>query len=492
MSTDNRRYIIWLARIALALLLALLGGAAPAWAGRIDSLELPEGIASLPPGKKDVNLLNPQPWVGSWAQPGHKPLGVNFNNYDLTQAQIDAAKATGCGMVRIELPMERFISQAEPDWSVLDMVVSRLGRAGLEVVPVLTAKSVVPQFFRDFCSSVAGRYGKTFKYYQILDNVNVLPGLYAKDYAELLLKAKLAITLADPDAVIVTGGIRGADMVFLNMLEAQGALKCFDIVAFDIYPPFDGIESYAQGQRMDHCIPYFSDVCEWASTRGKKVWVTSFGVSTALGEAGVDQIDQASAYARGALWLGWYGVERIFFAAIQDTDPTYSRPALCCGLLDVSGRPKASYRALTRLNKTVSNAYHVNVRQLFPARGAIYQVPDAAELLSRPHEDQPDFDPYAEYMLHGVKVYGFWFYAPDQQEYRLVYWLERDLVYDVMVSIGLGNDELVPLEATLLLDDHPTEIESSSVWDMTKVSYVPISTLPGIMRFKVRQDDKTG
>jgi len=487
----NRRYI-WLARMALALLVAVLGGATPASAGKIDSLLLPEGISGMPPGERQVDLLDPQPYNGSWAQPGHKPLGVNFNNYDLTQAQIDAAKATGCGMVRIELPMERFISQAEPDWSVLDVVVSRLGRAGLEVVPVLTAKSVVPQFFREFCEAVAGRYGKTFKYYQILDNINVLPGLYARDYVELLIKARLAITLADPDAVIITGGIRGADLTYLQMLENQGALDYFDIVAFSAYPPIDGIEAEVAGRRQDHCIPSFDKVCGWASQRGKGVWVTSFGVSTALGGAGVDQLDQASAYARGALWLGFYGVERIFFAAIQDSDPTYTHPALCCGLLDVSGRPKASYRVLTKLNRTVSNAYHVNIKPLFTARGAIYQVPDAAELLSTPHEELPEFDPFAEYMLHGVKVYGFWFYAPDAQEYRLVYWLERDLVYDVMVSIGLGNDELVPLEASLLLDDRPTEIESSSVWDMTKVSYVPISTLPGIMRFKVEQNGKTG
>ncbi|HES57908.1 MAG TPA: hypothetical protein ENO21_00590 [Firmicutes bacterium] len=476
----------WVA-LALVALVVALGAPQPAQAGKIDSLLLPEGIEDTPPGKRDVNLLDPEPWNGSWARPGHRPLGVNFTSYDLTQEQIDAAKATGCRMVRIELPMERFISQAEPDWAVLDVVVSRLGRAGLEVVPVLTAKSVVPQFYREFCESVAARYARSFRYYQILDNVNVQPGLYTRDYVELLIKVKLAITLADPDARIVTGGIRGADMIYLDLLEAQGAKDCFDVIAFNVYPPMAGIEGEVPGLRRDHCIPRFDEVCQWAAERGKAVWVTSLGVSTAYGGFGVDQLDQASAYARSALWLGWHGVERIFFAAIQDNDPSYSRPALSCGLLDVSGRPKASYHALKKLNRMISNAYHVD--PVFSDRGAIYQVPDAATLMSIPPGELPEFDPYADYMLHGVKVFGFWFYEPDLQEYRLVYWLERYLVYDVIVSVGIRQDGLTPLEASLLLDDQPQELDGDELWDFTLVSYVPISTLPGIIRYRVDPDE---
>lgn len=483
----HRRCYSWIAVLGLALLLVGLGGIRAAQAGTIDSLVLPEGIADLPPGREDVELLDPAPWNGSWAKPGHKPLGVNFTSYDLTQEQIDAARATGCRMVRIELPMERFISQAEPDWAVLDVVVSRLGRAGLEVVPVLTAKSVVPQFYREFCETVAARYAKSFRYYQILDNVNVQPGLYTRDYVELLIKVKLAITLADPDARIVTGGIRGADLIYLDLLEAQGAKDCFDIIAFNIYPPMAGIEGEVQSQRFDHCIPRFDEVCRWAAERGKAVWVTSLGVSTAYGGFGVDQLDQASAYARSALWLGWHGVERIFFAAIQDNDPSYSRPALSCGLLDVSGRPKASYYALKSLNRMISNAYHVD--PVFAGRQAIYQVPDAATLMSLPQDELPEFDPYADYELHGIKVFGFWFYEPDQQEYRLVYWLDRYLVYDVMVSVGIRLDGLTPIEASLLLDDHPLQLEGDNLWNFTLVSYLPISTLPGIIRYKVDQGE---
>jgi hypothetical protein len=482
---DRRGYTRW-AILGLLILAAAVGAPSPASAGKVDSLLLPEGIASLPPGKEEVDLLDPEPYNGSWAEPGHKPLGVNFNSYDLTQAQIDAAKATGCRMVRVELPMERFLSQAEPDWAVLDVVVSRLGRAGLEVVPVLTAKSVVPQFYREFCESVATRYAKSFRYYQILDNINVLPGLYTRDYVELLIKARLSITLADPDAIIVTGGIRGADDIYLELLENQGAVDCFDIIAFNVYPPLEGIEQTTPSLRKDHCIPEFEKVCEWAAERGKAVWVTSLGVSTAFGGIGVDQLDQASAYARSALWLGWFGVERIFFAAIQDSDPSYSRPALSCGLLDVSGRPKAGYEALKELNDLISNAYHVN--PVFENQGALYQVPDATELMSRPQDELPEFDPYADYMLHGLKVFGFWFYEPAEQEYRFVYWLERYLVYDVMVSVGISQDGLRPLQASLLLAEQPIMLEQDNIWDFTLVNYVPISTLPGVIRYKVEQD----
>src|SRR5439155_9134592 len=106
-------------------------------------------------------------------------------------------------------------------WATLDQVVSRLKRSGFEILAVLDALVPQREFYRDFCRRVALRYRSSIRYYQLLDNINFKIGLNTRDYASLLAVCQPSILAGDPEAQIVSGGIRGCDLTYLDMLEQQ-------------------------------------------------------------------------------------------------------------------------------------------------------------------------------------------------------------------------------------------------------------------------------
>lgn len=457
----------------------------------LESLEVPDNAPDLPENPLAAPLLDPQPVNGSWAVPGHHPLGISLDNYDLTREQIEAAQRTGCRLVRLFIPMEHFLIEAAPDWSVLDQVVSRLERAGFEVMPVLNADSPVPQFYREFCAAVATRYANAFKYYQILDNINYKIGIDSKTYTDLVTQARFAITMADPDAIIVSGGIRGADLTYLDMLRNQGAMSALDVLAFSLWPPKDGIEAANSAIRREHCLRYMEDVVAWAQANGKSVWVTSLGVSTSYNWVGVDQPEQASIYARSALYLGWMGVDRIIFSAIQDSDPSYQNPALCCGVLDASGAPKASFYALQALNRAVDGAYHVSAPFLF--QGFVFERPEVEDLNISPDTTVTDTgDQYAEFQVHNTPVYGFWFYARAAKEYRFIYWMGKTLPYPALITLNIFHIGLTPVDRYILLDNAPSPVDFQYAQNCLYMPYQPLDEVPGVIRFEVNDHGRTG
>lgn len=456
----------------------------------LQSLKVPENAPELEQSQLTAPLLDPLPVNGSWAVPGHNPLGITLDSYDLTREQIEAAQRTGCRLVRLAIPMEHFLAEASPDWGVLDQVVSRLVRAGFEVMPVLNADTPVPQFYREFCSTVAARYGSAFKYYQILDNINYKIGIDSRSYAELVIAARAALTLSDPDAVIVSGGIRGADLTYLDMLRNQGALSAIDVLAFSLWPPVDGIETADSKARREHCLPFMEEIVAWARQNGKAVWVTALGVSTCYGWVGVDQPEQASIYARAALYLGWIGVEHIIISAIQDTDPAYENPAQCCGVLDISGEPKASYYALQALNRAVDGAYHVASPFLY--QGYVFERPDVEDMIIMPDTSVIESgDQYAEFKVHDIPVYGFWFYARGAQEYRFIYWLGKPLRYPALITLNVGSIGLTPVDRYILLDNAPSPVDYQLAQNFLYLPYQPLDEVPGVIRFEVNVNGRT-
>jgi len=488
MSTVWFRRVLSLAATVLAGL--LLAGLHPAAAGPVGSIRVPDTMPSMLP-ETGPSLANPVALNSAWAQPDHRPLGVYLDNYNLTNEQIEAARSTGCRLVRLAIPMEKFLDEGEQDWAVLDQVVSRLNRAGFEILPVLTAKVAVPEFYVEFCRRVAERYGPTFEYYQLLDNINYKIGLGTRDYADLLSQVRTALVVADRDAKLVSGGIRGADLSYLDLLARQGAVRSIDVIALNLYPPRGAIEEVTSGGMAEHSLPYVERAVEWAESYNKRLWVTSYGVSTSYNWVGVDQAAQAALYARGALYLGWLGAERIIFASIQDTDPSSQRPAECCGLLDVTGAPKASYYALKSLNIAIDGAYHIEPPFLY--QGFTFQQPEAtdvlmaAELIDTPEEAFID-----QFRVYGIPIYAFWFYAPECQEYRLLYWLGSEPTSPTLLTLNLGSIGLTPVERFILLDNAPSPVEYAAAQNFLYLPYQPVSTMPGVIRFEVNEHGRSG
>ena len=474
----------------MAWLVLLLAGPVTARAELIDSLKLGNEFPDIDSYESTGNLIDPPPINDAWAAPNHHPLGVFLDNYSLTREQVEAAQQTGCGLVRLAVPMEHFLEPEEADWATLDQVISRLARAGLEVLPVLTANSPIEEFYVPFCREFATRYGPSIQYYQLLDNINYAIGLSSQAYTDLVLPTRIAIQQADPGALIVCGGIRGVDLTYLQLLEAQGATRNIDVFAFNLFPTEQGLEGYSY-LRSEHSLPYMEQAMAWLRQRGKQAWVTSYGVSTCYNQNGVDQVTQAAMYARGSLYLGWIGVDRIIFAAIQDTDPTYAVPAQCCGLLDVTGRPKASYYTMQALNHAIAGAYHISPE--FGLMGWLYQRPDAADMLMAAElMDVPGGDAITQFKVSNIPIYSFWFYAPQEQEYRLVYWLNSEGTYPTLLTLNVVHLGLTPDQRYILLNQAPQPVEFQFSGNSAYIPYVPIGRIPGVIHFKVNEHGRPG
>lgn len=476
----------------------------------IGRLRLPEGIAALP-SDAPIQLLSPPPASDAWATPEHRPLGITLSNYDLTAQQIDAVAATGCGVVRLIIPMEQFLDEASPNWAILDQVISRLRRADLEVLAVLDATTPVREYYREFCGNVAKRYCESLRCYQLLDNINFKIGTSSRDYADLLSSCKPDITNGDSDAVIVSGGIRGCDMTYLDLLDQQHALRNIDVIALTLFPPNNGIEEFSNEMNSDHSLPHVDEVMSWARQRGKRVWVTSFGVSTVSSWVGVDEVTQGSMYARGALVLGAMGVERVLFAQVQDNDPTYQVPANCCGLLRVDGEPKASYFILRGLNSVVQGAYHASVPFSYSAQ--TFQRP-AEDDIHGYREDQMEYSrrvfmgqtsiadgafgiqgPLDTFRTSGIGVFSFWFYAPATHEYRLIYWLAKEQPYPALLTLTCENarllpfaDHLTPARAFQMLEPQAHKADYFSAKNMVFLPYLTLDTVPSVVSFSATEN----
>ncbi len=503
----------------LALVLVLLVGQ-PARAERVGTITLPDSIPDLLDQSPPVEeLADPVPLPGVYGGRGHKPLGVNLDNYQLTSEQIDAARNTGISLVRLPIPMEAFLDADDADWAALDQVVSRLSRSGFEIVPVLDAMNAVPDFYQNFCTQVAARYSKTFRYYQLLDNINYKHGINSREYADLISRARLAIRIADSDALIVCGGIRGADLTYLDMLELQRAMRNIDVLAFNLYPPKDGVEEVG-ALRREHSLPYMADVLDWAAERGKPVWVTSFGISSDLTWVGVDLPTQAALYCRGALYLGTLGVEHVFLAAIQDSDPAYQSPARCCGLLDTYGDAKPAFYALRSLNDTLRDSYHTE--PVFRTLSLTYQQPSTNDyaLYSSKAFERSDFggdSGHIEYMeygdqlmelsgmldsgpvgqlrVRGLPTYAYWVYSPDSHEYRLIYWISREQNFPTLVTVVCGHQSLLPFGDFIspvrrygLLDDGAAMPAPRFARNLLYLPFLELDTMPSVICFKVNED----
>ncbi|MEZ5338362.1 MAG: hypothetical protein R3F46_08855 [bacterium] len=479
-----------IAALMLALSCLLAGPAAHGQSA--EWIRLPDTIPDLP-RKDTLAILNPEPVNTSWAEPGHHPLGIHLDNYDLTRQQVEVARETGCRLVRLSIPMEAFQGESDEDWAMLDQVVSRLSRDGFEILPVLTAVSASRDYFTEFCTLIAERYGATFDNYQLLDDINYKIGIQSRDYIELLRHSGRAIREADPGARIVCAGIRGSDLTFLQMLEDGGGLDSIDIMAFNLFPPADGIEHISRRTRSQHSLRYMQEIMDWCHDRGKPVWVTSLGFSTSydITDIGVDQVQQASAYCRAVLFLGWLGVERIIISAIQDSDASMLRPAQCCGLIDGMGNYKASYFALRTLNNTISAGYQVLPHFRYSNR--IYEQPEAYDvMMSQEYSSGLDVNPIQAFRIYPDpdSLFGFWFYLPGEEQYRLIYWISSDAVFARRMDLTVKPRVLEPTQSYQLLDVGASPVDTIGAQNFLTMRNLPLSTIPSVIQFEVNDNGR--
>jgi hypothetical protein len=484
----NRSLLTTVRGLAFVATVLLLSCTASARAQSVGRITLPDTVPDLPP-EPAIDLRQPPAAPGVRIGDGQRPLGVHVELAEVDEQLVEQVLASGLGAVRLGIPYPQFSGPpAEVDWQPLELAVARFEITGIRTLPVITADDPEPEAFGQFCGELARRFGRPFDAYQILDNINIALDVTSNDYARLLAHARTEISLNDPGAYIVSGGIRGNDLVYLRMLAEADALRHLDAIALNLYPTQGAIEQTHSGTLGNHSLPMTAEVVEWAQQHGLAVWVTSFGISTAYNWLGVDQAVQAAQYSRGALYLGWLGVERIIYAQLHDTDPDYRIPGRCMGLIDTSGNGKASFYGLASLAAILNGAYHI--RAPFSYEGSTYQLPEADDLWIAAEDGFREAlptsdDPIGKFQIRNLPVFAYWLYAPEADEYRMVYWVASQPRYPLLLSLRINTTGLAPVERFILLDNAPARVEHEHAQNFLYIPYQPVSYLPGVIRFEV-------
>lgn len=271
------------------------------------------------------------------------------------------------------------------DWGFTDAAFRELIRRDIKIVGVLghppgwattyprdrdddiSFYAPEPSAFAGFARAVAQRYGRYVHHWEIWNEPdNPLfwkPAPDAYDYAVLLNETASAIRSVDSDATILLGGINPFDTHFLEQLGDYGAWNSFDILA--IHPYVDPIRPEAAG--LGAAADGVRTVAERFGT--KPIWVTEIGWASGRSDhdqSGMnDEQDQATYLARAMLLLWQAGVERVFWYTLKD-DPgnPYGLVGMGSSYDDYTQR-KPAYYALQTLNRELSGATFVGLRDLF-------------------------------------------------------------------------------------------------------------------------------
>jgi hypothetical protein len=257
-------------------------------------------------------------------------VGVHFHALwnDYTGEQriqvLDKLVAAGVRWVRIDL-MWSYTEIAPGFYNPgtlqgLDFILSEAAKRGLKVLIVTfgtpswanggRATNVPPSdpaFFARYASWLASTYRGRVAAWQVWNEPNWTSfwAGSAADYAALLRTAHTAFKAADPDALVVFGGVAGNDDRWLRNAYAAGVHGAFDVMATHPYPsPSD------TAPEVDETMARTLIVHELMKANGdgdKPVWFTEFGWSSHANhggerawERGVSEEQQANYLVRTA------------------------------------------------------------------------------------------------------------------------------------------------------------------------------------------------
>ncbi len=326
-----------------------------------------------------------------------------------TQAQVyggadlgyiaNANRSMGFNWVKFEVPWKDLEgSKGSYGWGGMDTIVNNLAGAGQNILasivkapdwsrPANTDRGVDgppanPQDYADFVGAYAARYKGKVKTIEIWNGQNLWyewghEPLDVGRYVTLLCKAYQAIKAADPGMVVVTGAMVSTgvndgstaidDVVYLQLMYAAGAEKCFD--AIGAHPagcnnPPDakyGYSNPAEPSFKNHPSFFFRDTMERYrqvmvanSDAGKRIWPTEFGwASTSSPLPGYEYArdvtpeEQAQyivqAYQLAKTW-GWVGP-----MFLSNLNFGITNPGTALAAFGIAGRP--AFDALARMPK---------------------------------------------------------------------------------------------------------------------------------------------
>lgn len=247
-------------------------------------------------------------------------IGVFPPSDILDPRALDALQELGIKWVRIDFswntldPQQKdFDSKKDESLVVFDKIVTELGKRNIQIQAIINnspswAKEKDWVFFSDqaasFANTLVNRYkpGGTLakqngwqsygvRHWEIFNEPNFPccgwlqegmsgedAGLFVEEYVQVLTKVNVAIRKADPDAVILLGGLSDQPNskwamphdLFLRKVYELGAKSCFDVVAIH---PYELLGRFAEGRdAMKSIMKEFGD-------ENKPIWYNEFGTN---------------------------------------------------------------------------------------------------------------------------------------------------------------------------------------------------------------------
>lgn len=302
-----------------------------------------------------------------------------WRDWPVNDAMLDEVAASGSGWVRLGVGWCSLEEQGPGIVSAwyqdrMDAAVKAARARGLQVLLTVGCTpswlsgsddfSVLPSDpgqYQRVTAYLAGRYRGVVRAYEIWNEPDCVGGTCpAGDpaaYVPVLQAGYRGVKSADPSAVVVSGGISGANADWVQRFYAAGAKGYFD--ALGVHPYQGPAAAPPEAEQAEH--PYritnIAKVRRVMLTHGdsaSKIWFTEFGWTTGAGtgwHAGVSEATQGD-YLRRAITMvqnRYPYVTHAFVFTIRDRDD-WNAYENSFGLVHVDGTPKPSLTALRTSN----------------------------------------------------------------------------------------------------------------------------------------------
>jgi hypothetical protein len=356
----------------------------------------------------------------------------------------DLMLQTGAGWVREDFAWG--LIQPRPDafdWLATDRIVGNLLDRKINVLGIISystswatataaddgsAISFYPpdlDKYYAFVKTLVGRYKHAIHNWEVWNEPdNAIfwkPAPNPKEYAAVLKTAYRAVKDADPTAKVLTGGVSGNAIPYLEELLAAGAGNSFDILALHPYavplnPAQGRIESSPEVHKLLDVEMNKYRAFLQRHRLDRPIWITEIGWPAQ--DWGLDDEQQANYLAQTYALLLSSGIpERIFWYSFKDqsASPHDSWGLVAWGNNSTDLNPKrASFRAFTESTQLLTGATPAGKLQLSPFNTVLDF--EQASTWTRSTSNQGDFATSTE-QAHGGASSGkltYTFTGPSQ------------------------------------------------------------------------------
>lgn len=217
----------------------------------------------------------------------------------------------------------------------------------------------------DYVGTVAEHYADQIDYWEIWNEPNYA-GFWqgsTNEYVELLETAATAITIANPNAKIVLGGLSGADTDFLDTVyDSISEKTMIDVVAVHPYRVVGDDYNYAPETVYNGLNTLSTDLYNVKAVLNHHgqfdtpVWLTEVGWTT--GESGVNERTQAEYLIRlYTLALSIPNVHKVFWYSFNDTADDESYNDAQFGLVEEDFSKKVAFSAFQFVHNNLNRRW---------------------------------------------------------------------------------------------------------------------------------------